>query len=401
VTYVLYIAAELPSNLLLKKIGPRILLPGLCLTWGAITTLQCLVNNYSGLLAARLMLGLAEGGKNALPSISERHPYLRLGLFPGINLYLSMFYRREELQLRIALFYSFSALSGAFSGLLAAAIANMDGIGGLAGCKSIIILSFGLLLTKQRAMDLCARRPLHRPLRPTSMVANAQQSFSSQNLHQRRSSPSLRTSPPRSHVPRRGERDITRRPLRLHIPAHLARLRHHVLLRLRRLRTRLLRTLNRAGHGLFPHPHAANDSPSIRARIRHLHPHSLHRRSVSKARSHGPGDHHISVDRRHNVLPRPHNRGTIYSALLPDHRQLRLRPVSARLGPEQHRRTHAEGNCHRDGVLLDELRGVGEYLDLPHERCSLLSIRVEVYTVVGVDMYGGYCDGVVYSVVFE
>lgn len=62
VTYVLYIAAELPSNLLLKKLGPKILLSGLCLSWGIVTTLQCLVNNYSGLLAARLMLGMAEGG---------------------------------------------------------------------------------------------------------------------------------------------------------------------------------------------------------------------------------------------------------------------------------------------------------------------------------------------------
>jgi hypothetical protein len=55
--------AELPSNLLLRKIGPRILLPGLCFAWGLVTCLQCLVNNYSGLLGARLMLGLAEGGE--------------------------------------------------------------------------------------------------------------------------------------------------------------------------------------------------------------------------------------------------------------------------------------------------------------------------------------------------
>lgn len=64
VTYVLYIAAELPSNLLLKKLGPRVLLPGLCFTWGVVTTLQCLVKNYRGLIAVRLMLGLAEGGKS-------------------------------------------------------------------------------------------------------------------------------------------------------------------------------------------------------------------------------------------------------------------------------------------------------------------------------------------------
>ncbi|OQU98734.1 hypothetical protein CLAIMM_04473 [Cladophialophora immunda] len=122
-TYVLYIAAELPSNLILRKIGPRLLLSGLCFCWGVVTTLQSQVNSYSGLLAARLILGMAEGG-----------------LFPGINLYLSMFYRRDELQLRIALFYSAAALSGAFGGLLAAAIEKMDGIGGLAGWQWIFCL---------------------------------------------------------------------------------------------------------------------------------------------------------------------------------------------------------------------------------------------------------------------
>lgn len=122
-TYVLYIVAELPSNLMLRKVGPKILLPGLCVCWGIVTTLQCLVKTYHGLLVARLFLGLAEGG-----------------LFPGINLYLSMFYKRDELQLRIAMFYSGAALSGAFSGLLAAAISKMNGIGGLTGWQWIFCL---------------------------------------------------------------------------------------------------------------------------------------------------------------------------------------------------------------------------------------------------------------------
>lgn len=62
------------------------------------------------------------------------------GLFPGIVLYLSGFYRRHELQLRIGLFFSAAAMSGAFSGLLAAAIVQMDGIGGLTGWRWIFIL---------------------------------------------------------------------------------------------------------------------------------------------------------------------------------------------------------------------------------------------------------------------
>ncbi|KAJ5382489.1 hypothetical protein N7517_000400 [Penicillium concentricum] len=123
ITYVPYILAELPSNLTLRKIGPRILLPSLCVVWGIVTTLQCLINGYGGLLASRFFLGLAEGG-----------------VFPGIVLYLSLFYRRHELQLRIAVFYASAALSGAFSGLLAAAIVQMDGVGGLSGWRWIFCL---------------------------------------------------------------------------------------------------------------------------------------------------------------------------------------------------------------------------------------------------------------------
>jgi MFS family permease len=50
----------------------------------------------------------------------------------------------KDLALRISYFYCASALSGAFSGLLAAAIAKMDGIGGLEGWRWIFILE-GLL----------------------------------------------------------------------------------------------------------------------------------------------------------------------------------------------------------------------------------------------------------------
>lgn len=62
------------------------------------------------------------------------------GLFPGIILYLSSFYRRKDLSLRIALFWSAASLSGAFSGLLAAAITKMDGVRGMRGWQWIFLL---------------------------------------------------------------------------------------------------------------------------------------------------------------------------------------------------------------------------------------------------------------------
>lgn len=61
VTYVPYIVAELPLTLLIRKVGPNILLPVLMVCWGLVTTFQGFVHNYAGLLAARFFLGAAEG----------------------------------------------------------------------------------------------------------------------------------------------------------------------------------------------------------------------------------------------------------------------------------------------------------------------------------------------------
>ncbi|KAJ3568326.1 hypothetical protein NP233_g5782 [Leucocoprinus birnbaumii] len=125
--YVPYIVSEIPSNLILKHVGPRWLLPTILVIWGAITCLQGLVTSFSGLVAARFFIGMVEGP-----------------MLPSIVLYLSSFYTRQELGLRIATFFTSTSLAGAFSGLLAAAISRMDGIGGRRGWQWIFILE-GLL----------------------------------------------------------------------------------------------------------------------------------------------------------------------------------------------------------------------------------------------------------------
>ncbi|KAJ3522504.1 hypothetical protein NMY22_g11860 [Coprinellus aureogranulatus] len=131
ILFVPYICAELPANLLLRKIGPNILMPTILTAWGLVVTFQGFVSSYAGLAVVRFLLGLLEGP-----------------MFPGIVLYLSGgFYTRRELSLRIAYFFSAASthwahiqLSGAFSGLLAAAITNMDGLGGKGGWAWIFIL---------------------------------------------------------------------------------------------------------------------------------------------------------------------------------------------------------------------------------------------------------------------
>lgn len=91
--------------------------------WGITMVTMGLTHNFQGMMAARFFLGVAEAG-----------------LFPGINYYLSCWYKRDEFGIRAAIFFSAAAVSGSFGGLLAAAIGKMSGIGGKEGWAWIFIL---------------------------------------------------------------------------------------------------------------------------------------------------------------------------------------------------------------------------------------------------------------------
>ena len=121
--FIAYAIAEPITNAILKRLTPRIFFTAIIIAWGTIMTLMGLVKNQAGLLAARWFLGLAEAG-----------------LFPGVNYYLGCWYKSSEIGVRSSLFFSAAALAGSFGGLLAAAIAKMDGVGGLPGWSWIFIL---------------------------------------------------------------------------------------------------------------------------------------------------------------------------------------------------------------------------------------------------------------------
>ncbi|KAA1468266.1 MFS general substrate transporter [Dentipellis sp. KUC8613] len=118
-----YSLFEPPSNLALKWLRPSRWLSFIVLIWGAAMTLHGVAHNYGGLIGLRFVLGLAEAG-----------------LYPGIVFYITCWYKRSELGTRVAAFFSSATVAGAFSGLLAAAIHNMDGVGGKPGWAWIFIL---------------------------------------------------------------------------------------------------------------------------------------------------------------------------------------------------------------------------------------------------------------------
>jgi len=118
-----YALFELPSNMVLKRLRPSRWLAFILFVWGMATTLHGVAHNYGGLVALRVILGLAEAG-----------------LYPGIVYYLSCWYKRTELGTRVAVFFTSATIAGAFSGFLAVAIQKMDGIGGKPGWAWIFIL---------------------------------------------------------------------------------------------------------------------------------------------------------------------------------------------------------------------------------------------------------------------
>ncbi|KAI9693857.1 MAG: hypothetical protein M1822_003128 [Bathelium mastoideum] len=121
--FISYALLEPLTNVLLKRLRPSIFIPAIMLLWGIVMVTMGLIHDFSGLAAARFFLGVAEAG-----------------LFPGINYYLSCWYKRSEFGIRAAIFFSAAALAGSFGGLLAAAISLMDGIGGKPGWAWIFIL---------------------------------------------------------------------------------------------------------------------------------------------------------------------------------------------------------------------------------------------------------------------
>ncbi|KAH8831300.1 major facilitator superfamily domain-containing protein [Flagelloscypha sp. PMI_526] len=103
--YILYSFSEVPSNLILKKVGADRWIPSLVLGFGLVCTCTSVIKDFSGFMGVRAMLGLMEGG-----------------MMPGVAYYLSTYYKRHELVFRICIFVSASSTSGAFGGLLASGL---------------------------------------------------------------------------------------------------------------------------------------------------------------------------------------------------------------------------------------------------------------------------------------
>jgi D-galactonate transporter len=119
-----YVLFEIPSNMLLQKIGARKTLLRIMLLWGLVSASTLFVRTPNQFYIARFMLGVFEAG-----------------LFPGIILYLTFWFPPERRARVVSLFMTATVVSGMISGPVSGWILhNLNDFHGLMGWQWLYLL---------------------------------------------------------------------------------------------------------------------------------------------------------------------------------------------------------------------------------------------------------------------
>ncbi len=117
-----YFLFEVPSNLVLARVGARLWIARIMVTWGLLAMAMALVTGPNSLYAMRFVLGAAEAG-----------------FFPGVMLYLTYWFPSEYRARIIALFTVAIPFSGFLGSPISAALLGLDGWLGVRGWQWMFI----------------------------------------------------------------------------------------------------------------------------------------------------------------------------------------------------------------------------------------------------------------------
>ncbi len=107
---------DIPSNLILAKVGPRRWMARIMISWGIVAGCMSLVHSPMQFYLLRFLLGVAEAG-----------------FFPGMILYLTYWFPAEQRARIIGIFMVAIPVSGFIGSPISGALLGMDGLAGLAG----------------------------------------------------------------------------------------------------------------------------------------------------------------------------------------------------------------------------------------------------------------------------
>jgi MFS transporter, ACS family, tartrate transporter len=118
-----YFLFEVPSNVILEKVGARLWIARIMLTWGAVSMATAFVTGMRGLLLLRFLLGVAEAG-----------------FFPGIIFYLGQWFPAAFRARFVGLFLCSISLANIVGAPLSGWILGLDGLGGLHGWQWLFLI---------------------------------------------------------------------------------------------------------------------------------------------------------------------------------------------------------------------------------------------------------------------
>lgn len=121
--FVSYVLFEVPSNVILARIGARIWIARIMISWGLVSSATMFVRGATGFYALRFLLGAAEAG-----------------FFPGLIYYLTRWFPERERARTVAAFMTATLAAGIVGGPVSGALLSLHGAGGLAGWQWLFLL---------------------------------------------------------------------------------------------------------------------------------------------------------------------------------------------------------------------------------------------------------------------
>jgi len=122
VFFLSYALFEVPSNILLERVGARRWIARIMITWGLIAAAMMFVHVAWQFYVLRFLLGLAEAG-----------------FFPGVIFYLSLWFPRAARGRAISRFYISGPLTRVVMGVVSVWLLAANGVGGLRGWQGLFV----------------------------------------------------------------------------------------------------------------------------------------------------------------------------------------------------------------------------------------------------------------------
>jgi len=142
-----YVLFEIPSNVILARVGARLWIARIMITWGLVSSAMMFVRSASGFYTLRFLLGLAEAG-----------------FFPGIIFYLTRWFPARERAKTIAAFMTATVMAGVVGGPISGALLSLKGFGGLDGWQWLFLLEgVPSILLGLAVLKVLAERPEEAP----------------------------------------------------------------------------------------------------------------------------------------------------------------------------------------------------------------------------------------------